>query len=188
MEIYLIRHTTPAVEKGICYGQTDLNVAATFENEAKTVHEQVLYDADTKIYSSPLVRCSKLAKTFGSKIEYDNRLMELNFGKWEMQAWNDIPADEMNPWMNNFVTTPVPQGESYTMLQERMIHFFKSLLDNPVEKSIVIAHAGSIRALLAYLTKTPLKDSFSIQLNYGHVLLLEKKDDTFAVTKGLVLK
>jgi len=33
MEIYLIRHTTPDVAKGICYGQTDLDVANTFEEE-----------------------------------------------------------------------------------------------------------------------------------------------------------
>ena len=31
MELILIRHTTPAIEKGICYGQSDLNVADSFE-------------------------------------------------------------------------------------------------------------------------------------------------------------
>ena len=34
MKIYLIRHTQPDVEKGICYGSSDLDVAATFEAEA----------------------------------------------------------------------------------------------------------------------------------------------------------
>ena len=37
MEIYLVRHTTPAIEKGVCYGQTDLNVAETFEEEVELV-------------------------------------------------------------------------------------------------------------------------------------------------------
>jgi len=36
-EIYLIRHTTPKVEKGICYGQTDLNLADTFEQEKERI-------------------------------------------------------------------------------------------------------------------------------------------------------
>ena len=30
MEIFLIRHTTPKIEKGICYGQTDLDITTTF--------------------------------------------------------------------------------------------------------------------------------------------------------------
>lgn len=37
MKIYLIRHTTPHIEKGICYGQTDLDVAETFNNEAEII-------------------------------------------------------------------------------------------------------------------------------------------------------
>ena len=38
-EIYLIRHTTPEVEKGVCYGQTDLNLKNTFPQEAKRIKE-----------------------------------------------------------------------------------------------------------------------------------------------------
>ena len=26
MEIYLVRHTTPNIKKGICYGQTDIDI------------------------------------------------------------------------------------------------------------------------------------------------------------------
>ena len=37
MEIYLIRHTTPKIEKGICYGQADLNVADSFEEEINVI-------------------------------------------------------------------------------------------------------------------------------------------------------
>ncbi|WP_394750626.1 alpha-ribazole phosphatase [Spongiimicrobium salis] len=188
MEIYLVRHTTPDIAKGICYGQSDLALVASFPEEYQKIHDQINFDQQTKIYSSPLKRCKKLAATFGNTIQYDARLMELHFGKWEMQAWNAIPPTEINPWMENFVETSVPEGESYLQLQERVIDFFRELQEEKPKKAIVITHAGVIRALVAHLQQIPLKDSFSIQLNYGHVLRLENKGTTFAITEGLVLK
>ena len=47
MEIYLIRHTTPAVEAGTCYGQADLDVIETFEQEASIIKQYL-----------PLHRCT----------------------------------------------------------------------------------------------------------------------------------
>ncbi len=186
MEIYLVRHTIPEVEKGICYGHTDLDVAATFQSEYPKVHRQISYDGNTKIYSSPLLRCKKLAATFGNAVEHDPRLMELDFGSWEMKAWDTIDPNELNPWMNDFVTTRVPQGESYQQLLQRMVAFFKEAVHSAHDKTIIVTHAGPIRALLAHINKMALKDSFSIQLSYGHVLLLENKGTTFTISKGLI--
>lgn len=42
MDIYLIRHTTPAIAKGICYGQTDLDVTANFLQRCKGLLKTVL--------------------------------------------------------------------------------------------------------------------------------------------------
>ncbi len=188
MEIYLIRHTTPDIQKGICYGQTDLDVTTDFENESKAVHRQLRFDTDTIVYSSPLQRCSKLANTISTNVRKDDRLMELDFGHWEMKAWNDIPSKEIKPWMNDFVNTNVPGGESYIALQARMVDFFNEVILPSKKDSIIVSHAGPIRALLAHINNMPLKDSFSIQLNYGHVLKLAYKDATFTITKGFHLK
>lgn len=188
MEIYLIRHTAPNIEKGICYGQTDLDVADTFQEECGIIHKNVIFNSTTKVYSSPLLRCKKLAKTFSSEIQYDERLMELDFGAWEMQEWDTIPDDQLTPWMKDFVNVQVPQGESYTFLQKRVLDFFNTCFSDIHEKKIIVTHAGVIRSLIADLKGIPLKDSFSIQLNYGHVLRLENKGTTFAVTEGLIIK
>ena len=43
MEIYLIRHTKPKVGKGICYGQTDLEIDETsFEQELNLDRKSVV--------------------------------------------------------------------------------------------------------------------------------------------------
>ena len=98
MEIYLVRHTTPAVEKGICYGQTDLDVTESFITEANIIKE-VLPLNIKHVYSSPLQRCSKLAAHLfpDTIIQLRNDLMEINCGLWEMQRWDDIPKEHINP-------------------------------------------------------------------------------------------
>ncbi|MGY3794292.1 alpha-ribazole phosphatase [Aquimarina sp. 433] len=170
MEIYLVRHTTPIIEKGICYGQSDLDVTDSFDAEVSEIHTKLPLKEITKVYSSPLKRCKLLAESFDLPIIFDMRLQELDFGEWELKAWDDISKKELNPWMEDFVNVPVPNGESYVMLQQRILDFYKNLPSNIDEKIVIVSHAGPIRALLSYLQKIALKDSFSIKLEYGEVV------------------
>lgn len=84
MEIYLIRHTTPDIEKGICYGQSDIPLKDTFPSEVKNILKSIPKHFD-KVYSSPLQRCTQLANYIDQNNTIDNRLMELNFGSWELK-------------------------------------------------------------------------------------------------------
>ena len=169
MEIYLIRHTTPDIAKGICYGQSDIGVTPTFETEVEQIHQQIPMSTISKVYTSPLIRCKRLADSFALPVIQDNRLKEINFGKWELSNWNDIPKEEITPWMDNFVTIAPPNGESYAMLQKRVLAFYADLPLDTNEKIIVVSHAGPIRSLLAHLRNIALKDSFSIPVAYGEV-------------------
>ncbi len=187
MEIYLVRHTTPNIEKGVCYGQSDLGITESFAAEVEKIHQQIPIEDITKVYSSPLQRCKLLAKTFQKEITFDNRLKELNFGDWELQPWDLIHQKELNRWMNDFVNVEVPNGESYVMLQQRALDFFSSLDTDSEEKNIIVSHAGWIRSILAFIHKIPLKDSFSIQLNYGHIITIETTQQQFKITSGLNL-
>jgi alpha-ribazole phosphatase len=173
MEIYLIRHTTPAVDKGICYGWADLDVTNTFEQEANLIKNH-LPQTITTVYSSPLQRCSKLAQHlfYSEHISYHHELKEINCGRWEMQAWDDIVKDEIDPWMNDFVNVIIPDGESYVHLFERVTAFFKDI--QPANSPIaIVAHGGVLRSILSFITNTPLQDSFGMfKINYGCVVKL----------------
>ena len=41
MQIYLVRHTTPDIVPGICYGRQDLGLAASFDAEAAAVRSKL---------------------------------------------------------------------------------------------------------------------------------------------------
>ncbi|TXT32933.1 MAG: phosphoglycerate mutase [Chitinophagaceae bacterium] len=152
MEIYLIRHTTPLVEKGICYGQTDLDITDSFEEEVDMIRPHIPSN-NIKVYSSPLQRCKKLAAALyhPNLVECHADLMELNCGDWEMQKWDDIPKAEIQPWMDDFVNVTVPNGESYVTLHQRVV--------NP----------------------TPLKESFdAFTLHYGCVVKINVSESGLA--------
>ncbi|MEW7290723.1 alpha-ribazole phosphatase [Aquimarina sp. 2304DJ70-9] len=172
MEIYLVRHTTPNIEKGICYGQSDLGITDSFPSEVEKIHKQIPIEEISRVYSSPLQRCKLLATTFKKEITFDNRLKELNFGDWELQPWDAIHSNVLDPWMKDFVNVQVPNGESYVMLQQRILNFYNSLKLVPEEKIVVVTHAGPMRALLSNIRQIDLKDSFTIKIAYGEVIVI----------------
>ena len=176
MEIHLVRHTTPDIAKGVCYGQTDIDLAASFHSEVKSVKDQ-LPDQFDKVFSSPLTRCSQLAKSISreTQIVFDDRLMEINFGDWELSKWDDIPKSELDPWMKDFVNIAPPGGESMKDLQNRVIDWWEGIDDREVDKILVITHAGVLRILWCHTQNIELKDSFNeFNVGYGQVLTVAR--------------
>ncbi len=188
MEIFLVRHTTPNIEKGICYGHANIGVTASFDKERKHILAALENISNAKIYSSPLQRCKALAASFGEKVYYDDRLKELNFGDWELQAWDKISKSEIDPWMHDFVHVKTTNGESYKDLEKRALTFFREVVLSEAGNKIIVTHAGVIRAIVASLEGIDLKDSFSILLDYGQVISIAQTAQGFRVIGGLTLE
>jgi alpha-ribazole phosphatase len=183
MEIYLIRHTTPDVVKGTCYGQADLAVTESFVQEASII-KQHLPGNIQQVYTSPLQRCKKLAEYLfpAHDLQMHNDLKEISCGDWELKLWNDIPQEILMPWMNDFVNVRIPGGESYLDLFERTVNRFNTIANDELPAAIV-SHGGVIRSILSHLTKTPLQDSFNaFKLNYGCVVKLLKQNEEYQFT------
>lgn len=169
MEVYLVRHTTPNVEKGVCYGQSNLDLVDTFDTEANELIKSLPKHFDA-VYSSPLTRCSELAKRIVDEPIFDNRLMELNFGDWELKKWDEIPENQLNPWMSDYVNVCPPNGESAQMLFQRAIHFYEELQKQEYSRVAVITHLGVIRMLYAYQNKMDIQTALQeFKLPYGAV-------------------
>ena len=173
MEIYLIRHTTPYIGKGICYGQLDIPVEASlFATALAAIKAKIPLDIET-CYSSPLIRCSTLAQQLSKDYNTDSRLMELHFGDWENKNWDEIPPEELDLWMQDFVNVPPPNGESYYALHERTIAFVDDLLATEKKSAIIVTHAGNIRSFLSLALGLSLQNSFRIEVPYGAVVVLK---------------
>ncbi len=150
MGLMLVRHTTPDVEPGTCYGRLDLPVAATFAAEAAAVLAAL--PPVTLIVSSPLRRCRVLAQHIadirGLTVELDERVQEMDFGAWEGLLWADIPRAELDAWADDFMHARPHGGESVAMLRERTV---AALSDwrRRAQATAIITHSGVIKAALA---------------------------------------
>lgn len=176
MIIYLIRHTKVAVSSGVCYGQSDVGLADSYAHEKKQLLQKFSHSPDL-IYSSPLVRCQRLAQDLqthfdlpNEKLFLDNRLKEMSFGDWEMKKWKEIEEQALRQWTDNFVTAFTPNGESFEKLVERSIDFWQQMLLAQHNQSNVIAivcHAGVIRSFLCNVLSIPLQKAFSLSIDYA---------------------
>lgn len=181
MEIYLIRHTKVDVPANICYGQSDVSLADSFEEETNTILKKISNSNNFILYSSPLIRCKFLAnKIHGSQINLDSRLMELNFGDWELKTWDEIGKVQFDIWHSNFVYNKVPNGESYFELFERVVAFWEEIILKK-ENFILITHGGVIRALLAYILGLPLENSFRLKIDYGRITKITLSDTFYTI-------
>ncbi len=178
MNFTLLRHTKPAIAPGICYGQSDIACLETFPDEAHTLAQKLLANPHlhgAPILSSPLTRCSRLAQYLGSVLNapllrFDDRLKELNFGAWEMQAWDSIAPDTLSAWMEGYMHIAPPDGETYTELYNRCGDAIMDYVEssaNTDEHHIIITHAGCIRALLAHAGGFHPGLSINFAIGYG---------------------
>lgn len=169
--LYLIRHTQPDIAPGICYGQLDPDVADSFEQDAQRV-QMWLAPVDLVI-SSSLLRCTRLgaylAQQQHCELRSDARLMEKHFGSWEGQAWDDIPRSEIDAWAADVMDYAAPGGESARQLLLRVEDFLNDLTLLPQQRIAIVAHGGSIRAMLALLADIPLEQALNWQIDYGAV-------------------
>lgn len=180
MKLTLLRHTSLQVAEGICYGQSDVDVSASFYDELAFAQHKLQVESFAAIYSSPLQRCSKLAVAVAQHLQYqaeilhDDRLKELHFGDWEMQAWHDIPRETFDVWAQNYAHLAPPNGETFAELQQRGIAFVEELRQRHVNQHVlVVTHGGMIRALIAHVLNMQLKGLFRLHIDYASLTRME---------------
>lgn len=185
MKLTLIRHTSLQILPGICYGQSDIDIAASFIGEAAKTKDKIANISFDAVYTSPLQRCVKLANALNfTNIIKDNRLKELNFGDWEMQAWDVIPRDYFDVWAQDYANLAPPNGETFSQMQQRNIAFLTDMIQLAPHANIcVITHGGVIRSLLAHVLNMPLKGLFRFNIDYGSVTQIEIYENATAVPK-----
>ena len=155
MRLYLVRHPQPEIAPGICYGSTDLGIVDSAATRTlAALSTLAALGPDTPVYTSPLRRCSEFAALLAAahgfaKIVCDARLAEMDFGCWEMRAWDDIPCEEIEAWAADPAGYRVGGGESVAQMAQRIHAFHAELKQCGHERAVVICHAGSIRLLLA---------------------------------------
>ena len=183
MKLFFLRHTSLNVEIDVFYGQTDLDVSDSFEEEVKLIQKKIKnFNIDTnsiKVYSSPLKRCIKLTNKLTENYIVDERIKEMNLGDWEMKKMSSISKKEKLDWENNLLSFKIPNGESNNEFLKRLKNFLDDIFKFN-EDALIVCHAGSINGMLSLLTKEPfdkmVKNYWEL-IKHGSLSLIELKNE-----------
>lgn len=172
MRLYLIRHPRPDVTPGLCYGRSDLTLAE--DAAVAAVALRFLLPENSPLFSSPLTRCRLLAEALHPVPQFDARLMELDFGDWEMRPWSAIGRAAIDAWAAEPLLFAPPGGESVATLRLRVADFLAELVCRDVELAVLVTHAGVMKACAAELLNLGPSEWFSMQFEFGAVSLIEE--------------
>lgn len=171
MKLHLIRHTSVAPHPGICYGQSDVDLSETFPQEADAVASQIRHLSFDAVYGSPLSRCRKLAAHCGYP-DYvtDERLMEINFGAWEMQNWEEINDPHLQTWYDDWINEKPTGGESFREMISRVEEFMEELKQKNHREVCIFTHGGVIRIMRILQGHFPMEDAFRHSVDFGVIV------------------
>jgi broad specificity phosphatase PhoE len=153
--ITLVRHgTTENNEKNIWQGRADHPLNGTGRNEAELLAEHLQSEAFEIIFHSPLTRALHTAEIIGKKHQavYQSlpELIEMDLGDFDGMSHADILEnhfEEHQRWIWD-VTAPIPGGESFCQVFERVQPAVAKILAAPYKSILVVGHAIVNRALM----------------------------------------
>lgn len=170
MQLFLIRHPTPDVAPGICYGRTDLALAVDVAKAATRIRPQL--PPGLPAYSSPLRRCRELAAALHPAPRHDDRLQEMHFGDWEMTPWQQIQRAALDGWAADPLGYAPPGGESVGELQRRVNEFLDEIATLGVERAALVTHAGVMKVLVGRARALPVREWMALSFAYEDVVTL----------------
>lgn len=174
MKVTLIRHTSVDVPKGVCYGQTDVPVAASFPEEAEMTKSRLEGKVFDKVFCSTLTRARLLAEYCGH-YDYttDKRLLEMNMGDWEMKRYDEIKDDNLQKWYDDYMHVATTNGESFPMIYKRVADFLDELKTKDYKHVAVFAHCGILLCAGIYGGLFSEEGCFEHTVDYGGIEEIE---------------
>ncbi|KVQ53497.1 alpha-ribazole phosphatase [Burkholderia territorii] len=182
MDLVLIRHPAVAVEPGICYGRSDVPLAASAEAGARAVRARLAAlgaPLPEQVWTSPLTRCAsvaeRLAQAFGVPLRRDAGWQEMDFGTWELRRWDDIDRAALDAWAADLMHACAHDGESVARFAARVARVADALTRTDAPQW-ALTHAGVIRAFASHALRVPLDTLLSRPVPTGGVVWLRTQD------------
>ena len=153
-EIVFIRHAPIKIPHKL-FGFTDVEAKVIYKKDMVKIREKL--SNINNFYSSTAVRCLQTFKSIWpteNHLYTDKRLWEQNFGDWEGLPFSQVPdlGDIKDTELANY---QIPNGESFHQMCERIQPAILRIAKISLSKSsIVICHAGTVRAAIALALKS----------------------------------
>lgn len=136
-----------------------------------------------RVISSDLARARSsagvLARAWQLPVAEEPRLREMHFGAWEGLTFAEARAQagtSFDAWAAAWSTTRVPEGEGFTDVHARVSAWWRATGEGLSGTTCIVAHGGSIRALLVELFQRSLDQAFQFACDHAHATIVRVGD------------
>lgn len=166
--LHLLRHGPP-IRPGLLLGQTD---DPALDPASPDLLRRVRALPVKRIVTSDLKRARACAEVLAGELALplssDPRWRELDFGEWEGLAPAQVPQDALGRFWDDPDVGHPPGGERWPDLRARVCEAIGGICRD----TLVITHAGAMRAALSALAGLDHRGVWALDLPYGALLSL----------------
>ncbi len=165
--IWVVRHgRTTANASGLLLGRADPELDDVGLEQARQIAR--VLPPDAVAYTSPLRRTAATAAAYSGRVTSDDRLLELDYGEFDLRPVNDIPAETWTRWRSDPDFRP-PGGETFLELDVRLGSFLDEVSSNALDDArltedgadddgvddiVLFTHVSPIKAAVAWALGT----------------------------------
>jgi alpha-ribazole phosphatase len=138
-------------------GSTDVSMSPLGHRQVMAVRALLDKEMPCQCISSPMIRCRETAavvtKAAGMDFTVDSDLREIDFGRWEGMAFEEIQKafpGEINRWAEFDADFAFPGGDKIGDFQGRIVGVAQRMVTNPADTVLVCTHGGVIRLLICH--------------------------------------
>ena len=190
LRFYLFRHgPTQWNIEGRYSGRQDIDLAPDGVALSKQWHRLILPIPFRIFYSSPLKRALQTARLLiGLRpipISTDDRLIELDFGRWEGRTFRTVRESDpetYRAWRENPLTHGPPDGETLTDVSRRMADFLREL-DHSGGTIGIVSHVTPLKVLSALLLNLPVTALLRFYLAPGGLIVIDRLSSGNAILR-----
>jgi len=188
--LLLVRHgKTEWNESGRYQGISDISLSEEGLRQAEALGQRLAGEKIDAVYSSDLKRAVQTARTIASGRDLEmalcKELQEMNFGEFEGLTFAEIERrhPDNDWWTARDADMELPGGESISQLAARVSQFAESLSRyKEGETVLVVAHGGTIRALICLLLGLGLEHWWQIGLDGGSITQIDTYSERTVLT------
>jgi len=182
--IFLLRHGETVWNRECrLQGHKDSNLTQKGKEQAQNsgYHLQQVIGRPPRLFCSPLGRCRETAAEIAKivdfdldRIEYDGRVKERSFGRWEGQKISDVKlfdADAYRLTTDNRWDVAPPDGESYSMVAKRLECWLTEVQGGSV---VLVSHGCAGRILRGIYLGLSAEEIYGLDEPHEAIYKLEK--------------
>ena len=185
-KLIIVRHCQAEGNlKRLFQGRTDCDITPKGRAQIGATAEMLSAEPIDVFYTSSLIRAQKIARGINVyhdvPIITDDRLIEIDPGKWEGQYLEDIAREypkEFSDWNNDPAVFQAPEGESMSDVYNRVSAAVNDIVrDNPGKTVCIVSHGCTIKTMMCYLHGWQVRDIGGIPLGTNMSVNVAESDD-----------